>query len=153
MVPVCYEELNGEFGPRLTGTDGATRAAITSETETGALVLNYHGFSRARQWGFGIFYDRPEIGALANGTAQPFVVSHGTQNALFAAPTGPGAEGEASMIETYVRQAGNGAVAAAGPAEPLYFYLVTGINVCGEGPVGSQSFGPPRPQPSSCPPL
>jgi hypothetical protein len=96
------------------GSEAATRAAITSETETGALMLTYYGSANARQWGFDNFYDRPEIDALLNGTAQPFVISHGTQNALYAAPAGSG--GEASMMESYIRLADNGAVASLGPA-------------------------------------
>ncbi|MFQ5671421.1 MAG: C25 family cysteine peptidase, partial [Acidobacteriota bacterium] len=103
----------------LLGTVPATRAAITSETETGALILTYYGSSNPRQWGFDIFNDKPEIDGLLNGTVLPFVASFGTQNGLFAAPTGPGSvvADEGSMVEEYVRVAGNGALAGLGAAE------------------------------------
>ncbi len=102
----------------VVGSTAGTRAAITNETQTGALVLNYYGSSNARQWGFDIFYDPPAIDALTNGTALPFVISHGTQNALYAAPSGPGGNLalEPSMMESYVRRPGNGAVASLGAA-------------------------------------
>jgi hypothetical protein len=80
--------------------------------------LNYYGSANARQWGFDIFNDHPEVDGLLNGTAQPFVMSYGTQNALYSAPSGP--EGnpltDASMMESYIRLAGNGAVASTGAA-------------------------------------
>jgi hypothetical protein len=96
------------------GNQASTRAAITNQTETGALVLNYYGSASTRQWGFDIFNDRPEIDALLNGTAQPFVMSHGTQNALYAAPGL--VSNVSSIVESYIRLAGNGAVASAGSA-------------------------------------
>ncbi|MFQ5720323.1 MAG: C25 family cysteine peptidase, partial [Acidobacteriota bacterium] len=109
--PACLKTYRSTF------VDNATmKAAVTTETNTGALVLNYHGSSNPRRWGFGIFYDQAEIGTLTNATKLPFVISHGTQNALFAAPNGPPPEGEASMMEAYIRQAADGALAAAGPA-------------------------------------
>jgi hypothetical protein len=111
----------------LLGTDADTRAAITSETETGALVLNYYGTANARQWGFDPdpgdeflgFYDQPRIQALVNGPALPLVISHGTQNALYAAPAGPYGDPntQASMVEDYVLLPGHGAVASFGAAE------------------------------------
>jgi hypothetical protein len=98
------------------GSETVTRPTITDETVTGALVLNYYGSANARQWGFDIFNDPNEVNALLNGSAQPFVVSYGTQNALYPAPSGPGGGNDASMMESYVRLAGNGAVASSGSA-------------------------------------
>ncbi|MFQ5768311.1 MAG: C25 family cysteine peptidase, partial [Acidobacteriota bacterium] len=96
----------------------ATRAAIDTETNAGTLLLTYYGSANARQWGFDPFYDKPEIDLLANGGATPLVVSLGTQNGLFAAPSGPAGDPaqEGSMLERYVRRVGNGAVAAVGAA-------------------------------------
>jgi hypothetical protein len=110
----CIEVKRGDLG-----SDAATRAAITGETQTGALVLNYYGSANARRWGFTIFNDQPEIEALTNGPALPLVISHGTQNGLFAAPAGPGGDPatEASMMESYIRLPGHGAVASIGAAE------------------------------------
>jgi len=109
------------------GTDEATRAAITGETEAGALVLNYYGSANARQWGFDPdpgdeflgFYDQPRIHALVNGPALPLVISHGTQNGLYAAPAGPSGDPntQASMVEDYVLLPGHGAVASFGAVE------------------------------------